>query len=64
MLILGMTSSEYVRKLRTEGKAKCPECDDGYVLPIGNKETTHHFHCDKCKFRIEECVSRSSKQTG
>lgn len=63
MLILGMTSSEYVNKIRTEGKAKCPECADGYVFPIGNKDRSHHFRCDKCKFRIEECVTLSKKKT-
>ena len=57
MKILGMDSMEYINSIRENGQAKCPECEDGVVFPIGNAKSTHHFHCNKCRFRIEECMA-------
>ena len=43
-----------VSEVRKNGQTQCPKCKDGTVMPIGKKETSHWFVCDKCKYKIVE----------
>ena len=51
--ITGIELQKYMMKLRTEDNVKCILCNDGTMKPVGKRELTHGFCCDKCRGKID-----------
>lgn len=43
---------EFIDRLRTGEKLKCPECKKGTVSTEFDPKISHSFSCDKCDFMI------------
>lgn len=47
-----MNPVQVIKRLRIGEKVLCPQCNSGTVIPVGNREKTNCFHCEKCTFKI------------
>lgn len=51
-------SLERIEQMRNGQKIKCPRCEAGYILAVGNPETTNVFRCNKCETGMILTVNR------
>ena len=43
---------QFLKDLRAGKSVKCRDCSDGHLVPMGDPESTHCFHCDKCESQV------------
>lgn len=44
---------KFINDLRNGKHVKCPKCNEGHIVPVGDPKTTHGFYCDKCNIRVD-----------